>query len=110
MSLLPGQILPPNIPIGSVNEDNSVTINENWYLLLWNICQQVLANGQGANITELIALATDPSTRGPDQARQIGDLRTAIALIPNTAGRIAALEQQVADLQKIIYLSNTRAA
>lgn len=37
MSLLPGQILPQSEPIGTVNENGSVTMGTNWYLLIYNI-------------------------------------------------------------------------
>jgi hypothetical protein len=37
VSLLPGQILPPGQPIGTVNADGTVTIEQNWWLLIFNI-------------------------------------------------------------------------
>lgn len=36
MSLLPNQILPETVPIGTVNDDGSVSISHNWYLLFYN--------------------------------------------------------------------------
>jgi hypothetical protein len=47
MSLLPGQILPPSTVLGQVNESGSVTINHDWWLLLYNLTLQVLGNGSG---------------------------------------------------------------
>ncbi len=37
MSLLPGEILPQSVPIGTVNADGSVTVATNWWLLFYNI-------------------------------------------------------------------------
>lgn len=63
MSLLPGQILPPEIPIGQADEDGRVTIDHNWWLLLYNLCLQVLGiNGAGlpsSALQELASLDTD---------------------------------------------------
>jgi len=56
MSLLPGQILPPSTSLGKVNEDGTVTIEHNWWLLLYNLCLQVLGNGSGLPADALIDL------------------------------------------------------
>jgi hypothetical protein len=42
MSLLPGKILPQTIPLGKVNDDQTVTIDTDWWLLLYNLCAQTL--------------------------------------------------------------------
>lgn len=57
MSLLPGQILPPSEPIGRVNEDGTVTIDKNWWLLLFNLCLQSLGTGGGLPSSALQDLA-----------------------------------------------------
>jgi hypothetical protein len=103
MSLLPGQILPPTAPLGTVNADGQIIIEKNWWLLLYNMCQQILA-GSGATLTELVDLAVTVP-RGPDYERQLADLRTALASLPNPAGRIATLEKRVADLEKLVASS-----
>lgn len=54
MSLLPGQIIPPSEPIGRVNENGDVVISKNWWLLLYNLCQQTLGNGVGLPSDALI--------------------------------------------------------
>jgi len=46
MSLLPGRILPQTEPLGQIDDDGkTVTINKNWYLLLYNLCAQTLGTG-----------------------------------------------------------------
>jgi len=48
MSLLPGQMLPQSAPIGKVSPDGATVIMEtNYWLLFYNLCQQVLGNGSG---------------------------------------------------------------
>ncbi len=45
MSLLPQQILPPTMPFGRVDEDGLVIIDQNWWLFLLAMSQQLLKNG-----------------------------------------------------------------
>ncbi len=45
MSLLPQQILPPTMPLGRVDEDGLVIIDQNWWLFLLAMSQQLLKNG-----------------------------------------------------------------
>ena len=48
MSLLPGQILPQTVPIGTLSKDGkSVIIDKDWWLLIYNLCSQTLSTGQG---------------------------------------------------------------
>lgn len=54
MSLLPGRILPQSEPLGTVNEDGTVIIEQNWWLLFYNLCAQVL--GTTANAIPVDAL------------------------------------------------------
>lgn len=62
MSLLPGQILSPQQPIGTLaSNGKEVTLDHNWYLLFWNICQQVLGVNGGLTPDALIALSTADS-------------------------------------------------
>lgn len=46
MSLLLQQILPQTIPIGRAAPDGTVQIDHNWWLLLYNLCAQVLGTAQ----------------------------------------------------------------
>ena len=39
---LPKSILPPNVPIGQVNDAGQVMMDKNWWLLIYNIVQNVL--------------------------------------------------------------------
>lgn len=45
MSLLPGQILPQSQSLGKADKDGSVTIDKNWWLLLYNIVQNSIGTG-----------------------------------------------------------------
>lgn len=54
MSLLPGRILPQNQALGRVNEDGTVTIDKNWWLLIYNLCLQTLGTGGGLPADALI--------------------------------------------------------
>lgn len=59
MSLLPQQILPQTIPIGTVDPNTgNVTIDKNWWLLLYNLCENALGSSNNApqsDNTQLIA-------------------------------------------------------
>ena len=48
MSLLPGQILPQSVPLGTANPDGTVTVDKNWWLLFYNLCQNTLSTGTGS--------------------------------------------------------------
>jgi hypothetical protein len=105
MSLLPNQIIPQDVAFGKVNQDGSVTIAHDWWLLLYAICEQVLANGSGANTLSLTELSL-LRPKGLDTDRQISNLQEQLQMIPNTAGRCATLERQVADLQRQVALAS----
>lgn len=47
MSLLPGQIIPQTIPLGRVNRDGTVTIDKDWWLLLYHLVLNSLGTGSG---------------------------------------------------------------
>ncbi len=59
MSLLPQQILPESIALGRVLPDGTVRIDHNWYLLLYNICLQILGTSAAPTLpsSSLQALA-----------------------------------------------------
>lgn len=54
MSLLPGQIIPPNEPIGQANETGQVIITKNWWLLLYNLWLNTIGTGIPAD--QVVAL------------------------------------------------------
>jgi hypothetical protein len=78
MSLLPGQILPPSAPFGRINEDGTVTIETNWWLLIYNLCNQSLGGQGGLPASALESVETtdfDISTTDvPALTRQIANL------------------------------------
>jgi len=45
MSLLPGRILPAEEPLGTTSDGSVVTINKNWWLLIYNLCAQTIGTG-----------------------------------------------------------------
>lgn len=47
MSLLPQSILPASHLIGRVDENGNVLLEQNWWLLIYNLCQNVLGLGAG---------------------------------------------------------------
>lgn len=64
MSLLPTTIQPPSDPIGHIDESGNVLPEKNFWLLLYNLCQNVLGISGSAGTTPslsssaLIALAS----------------------------------------------------
>ena len=61
MALLPMQILPETLPIGTVQPDGKVQIDHNWWLLWYNLCAQVLGGTQGLPASALTELASSDS-------------------------------------------------
>lgn len=55
MSLLPQRIIPQTIPFGTVNEDGTVTIEQNWWLFLYALAEQILGPGSTATQAEILA-------------------------------------------------------
>jgi hypothetical protein len=64
MALLPQQIAAETVPLGKVLPDGSVRISHSWYLLFYNLTQQVLGNGQ-ANAVNSITVTASPFTYQP---------------------------------------------
>ncbi len=50
MSLLPQQIIPQNQPLGKVI-NGEVIINENWWLLIYNLCLNSLPNATPGGVS-----------------------------------------------------------
>lgn len=61
MSLLPGQILPYDIPIGQADETGRVTVNHDWWLFWYNLGLQVLGTQGGLPATALLELESAES-------------------------------------------------
>jgi hypothetical protein len=77
MSLLPQNILPPSQPIGTVNEDGTVLIEQNWWLLLFNLCNQVLPTVSGGTSTTLLVSGFD-SADGDALAADVAALQIGV--------------------------------
>jgi hypothetical protein len=45
VSLLPGEILPQSVPLGTSDGQGNVTISTNWWLLIYNIALNSIGNG-----------------------------------------------------------------
>lgn len=90
MSLLPGQILPPNVPFGLANKDGQVRIAHDWWLFLYNLAEEALGNG-GLTITDLVALGDSDSdiadTDATSLSLPIGNLANLVNsdLVPTSA-------------------------
>lgn len=57
MSLLPGQIIPQTVPIGSVDpKTGDVALDKNWWLFFYNLALNTLGTGGGLPQDDLIAL------------------------------------------------------
>lgn len=76
MSLLPGRILPADTPIGTVNADGTVTINHDYWLLLYNLCLQVLGTTGTLPVDSqaLLTETADATDDGNDLRPQLADL------------------------------------
>lgn len=63
MSLLPGQILPYDVPIGQADEKGKVTVSHDWWLFWYNVSLQVLGTNDAglpsSAIQELASLDVD---------------------------------------------------
>ncbi len=59
MALLPEQIIPETEPLGIVS-GKDVRITHNWYLLLYNICLQVLGAGPSGSTAQPVTVTASP--------------------------------------------------
>lgn len=87
MSLLPSRILPQTEPIGTVNDDKSVTIDKNWWLLFYNMAAQTLGTGglPASALIELGALDADAADSDAIALRQsIANLNAQLPDLPPT--------------------------
>jgi hypothetical protein len=106
MSLLPETILPITEPIGTVGEQ-SVMMTKNWWLLLYNLVENVLGAGANGSLIEQesisfatsqasIATSDVPLLAAQIRALQIQQGHDAIPSsdVPGLALRISGLEMQ----------------
>ena len=90
MSLLPGQIIPQQVPIGRVNPDGTVIIEKNWWLLLYNLCANTIGTGGSS--------ASVPSGGGGSGGGSGGS----VAGLPASAlTELAAADSDIADTDAI---------
>lgn len=85
MSLLPEQILPETVPLGKVLPNGDVKIDHNWFLLIYNICLQVLGAGQAGGfpasaVEELASVESDANDSDAVAFRQPLDSLTVQSL------------------------------
>ncbi len=50
MSLLPGQIQPQSVPFGTVDAQGRVFVDQNWYLFLYNLANQILSGQASGSV------------------------------------------------------------
>jgi len=105
MSLLPGQILPPSTSLGQVNDNGSVTINHDWWLLLYNLSLQVLGNGTGLPADALIDLqSVDADAIDADAIALRSPLANALVQAIQPSDVVVGLKD-LPDLQRALLLA-----
>lgn len=110
-SVLPQQILPQTAPLGSVQiegQDIPVIIDVNWYLLLYNLCQQALSTPSApipitpADVItygDIDVFSIDPlSTQSAVTNLQALDTQMSMALTTD----IASLPRQIVNVQELL--------
>lgn len=105
MSLLPGQILPQSAILGRANENGEVTIEQNWWLLLYNLVLNTLGTGSGLPADALIDLeSADLDAIDADAIALRQPLRNALiqALQPSD---VVVSTDDLPDLQRALLLS-----
>lgn len=111
MSLLPQTILPATEPIGKANADGTVAITKNWWLLIYNLCQQVLGTGtdSGGGV-ESIALTGSPFTyQAPANGTVtvIGGLISALSIQRGTVQIDVGISAQIFPVSRLDLISVT---
>src|ERR1017187_1658737 len=86
MSLLPGRILPAEEPLGTTSDGSVVTINKNWWLLIYNLCAQTIGTGPSGA----------PGTPGAPSGTPVSD-----SSLITPAMILASLDTDVADADAI---------
>ena len=99
MSLLPQQILPQDTPFGRASPDGMVKIDHDWWLLLYNLCQQVLGTSGAIPISDAELLSsTDSDAADADAVVLRRPINNALVLAQNTEDQgadITALQHAV---------------
>lgn len=102
MSLLPGQILPPDVPIGKADGNGNVTINHDWWLLWYNISLQVLGNGSGLPADALIDLeSADTDAIDADAIA----LRRPVSNLETSQGDYTPSSSELPDIARALLLA-----
>lgn len=107
MSLLPGQILPADTPIGQLRNDGSglVTINHDYWLLLYNLCLQTLGTGGGLPADALIDLeSADMDAADADAIALRQGLANALLQVMHPSDVVPGLDD-LPDLQRALLLA-----
>lgn len=102
MSLLPGRIIPQDVPLGNVNEDGTVTIDKDWWLLLYNLCAQILGTtGTILPIDDQTILTEmdDAVADGNDIRPLVADLERVVLTLDEP--QITSMAADVAELQAL---------
>jgi len=95
MSVLPNQIPPSTVPIGTVSTDGTVKIEKNYWLFLYNIAQAVLGNSS-------YSAAAFAAQTNADLDADV-DSTDSLPLVR----RVSALEKQVADAPLPDFINTT---
>ena len=112
MSLLPQTILSPSMPIGKADEKGDVIIEQNWWLLFYNLTQVVLGLGTagptgvtGLTATGLIELnSLDADANDSDAIvlrSPIGNLQVMLTATEDDA---TVLRSPISNLQKMLTI------
>lgn len=102
MSLLPGQILPADTPIGQADEDGRVTINHDYWLFFYNLALQVLGTSNSglpsSAMQELASLDSDATDTDAIALRAPVTLASVYAQdLIDVSADVAALRQAVSN-------------
>jgi hypothetical protein len=98
MSGLPNAMLPQTARLGTVDDKGNVTIDVNWYLLLYNIANQVLNQANGA-------IAGNPADLFLTDSISAADISNGQSF--NVAPDPADVAALAADIAKIIPVPQT---
>lgn len=107
MSLLPGQILPPDIPLGQADlETGSVKINHDYWLLLYNLCLQVLGtNNAGLPSSALQELASADADAADADAMMLRQPLSNALLQAIQPSDVMVSPNDLPDLQRALLLA-----
>lgn len=105
MSLLPGQMLPQSAPIGHATPDGYVIMETNYWLLFYNLCQQVLGTQGGLPAAALQELSSaDFDAVGSDATALRLPLSNALKQAMQPSDVVIGIDD-LPDLQRALLLS-----